>query len=95
MEFFQGLCLKMGNERQDNFIKGSGKYLIQFVDSQVDTMVGDSPLGKVIGPDPFTAVTAADLALAVFGNFIVPFLLQFVKEAGPHNLHGFGLILVL
>lgn len=85
----------MGVERQDNFIQRTGQNLIKFVDGQVDPVVGYSPLWVIIGPDPFTAVTAADLAFTLLGNLIMPFLLKSVKQPGAHDLCGLGLVFVL
>lgn len=85
----------MGVERQDYLIQRTGQNLVQFVDGQVDPVIGYSPLREIIGPDPFTAIAAADLAFTVLGNLVVPFLLKSVKQPGAHDLRGLGFILVL
>jgi len=85
----------MGVERQDNLIQCTGQNLVQLVNGQVDPVVGYSTLRKIIGPDPFTAVAAADLVFTVLRNLIVPFLLKSIKQPGAHHLCGLCFILVL
>ena len=85
----------MAVERQDNLIQSTGQNLIKFVDGQVYPMIGYSSLGKIIGSNPFTAVTAAHLVLTILGNLIMSLLLKFVKQPGTHDLQSFGLVLVL
>ena len=72
----------MGNERIDNIFELAADYCIEFIQGEIDSMVGHSPLGKVIGPNSFTPITTADLTFSILGNFIMTFLFQLDQAGG-------------
>ncbi len=68
---------------------------IEFVEGEVDAVVGESVLGEVVGADPLAAVAGADQPLACFGpfaHFLFPFL--FIN-AGFEDAECFGEVFVL
>ena len=95
MQFLQGFCLVVGNERQNNLIQGTGQYLIQLIHGQVDPVISHPTLRKIIGSNSLTAISAADLTFTIFGDLVMTLLLKLVKQAGSHDLQGLCLILVL
>lgn len=75
----QGFSPDVGDDRHNDIVKHASKDLIQTINSQIDAMVGDSPLGIVIGADTFTPIPGAYLTFPILGNSVVPFLLQPVE----------------
>ena len=68
---------------------------IEFVEGEVDAVVGEPILGEVVGADPLAAVAGTDQPLACFSpfaHFLFPFL--FV-DAGFEDAERFGEVFVL
>ena len=58
----------LGHQRVDDLVQGLAfHHLRQLVQRQIDAVVGDAALRKIIGADAFRAVARADLA-APFGR---------------------------
>ena len=49
-------------QRYDDLLQSTGQDLVQFVEGEIDAVVGDPVLGVVVSTDAFGAVAAADLA---------------------------------
>ena len=63
-------CLVVGHQRIDDLVQPDAvDHLGQLVERQVDAMVGDAPLRKIVGADALGAVAAADLAAPVGSPF--------------------------
>ena len=79
------LCQQFGlmlvHQRIDEQVQITAKELIEFVEGQIDAVVGDSALGEIIGPDTLGAITTSDLEAAGFGNFGVLPRLFLLHEA--------------
>ena len=57
--------LMIGDERVDQLVERRAlEHRVELVQRQVDAMIGDAPLRKVVGADALRAVARADLALA-------------------------------
>ena len=65
------LALIVGDQRLDDLIHIPLKNGFQLVKRQTDAVVGNPPLGEILGADALTAVTAADLAPAVLGALLI------------------------
>ena len=53
---------------------------IELVDGEVDTVIGDAPLGLVVGANFFGAITGANEALAMFGLLGLLFRLCVIEK---------------
>ena len=73
----------------------SGDDLIEFVQREIDAMVGDPVLGKVVGANPLAAVPGADQRLSLVGPFLFFFLAFVDRRVAPSVRAGLGQILVL
>jgi len=62
------LGLKLGGERIDDFIEFALHDAIELVQREVDAVVGQSALRKIVGPDAFGAVARSDETLARRGG---------------------------
>ena len=58
-------------------------YISQIIPSQANPVIRHPALGKIVGSDPFAAVTAAHLVFAVSGNFCIPLQDHGIQEPGP------------
>src|SRR5918994_3326210 len=79
----------------DDRVQSPVQHVIEVVHRQVDPMIGDAALGKVIGPDLGRPVTGANHRppLACAGSFL---LRQHpVEQASAKHFHGFDLVLEL
>ena len=60
--------LMLGGQRVDEFAQRFARdHLRQFVERQIDAVVGDAALREIIGADALGAVAGADLSAAVGG----------------------------
>ena len=60
--------LILGDQRVDDLVQRLARHhLVDLVERQVDAVVGDAALRKIIGADALGAVAGADLALALGG----------------------------
>jgi hypothetical protein len=65
----------LGDEGIDHLVQRfAGHDLVELVESQVDPVVGEPPLRKVIGADSFGAIAGTDLGTPVRGALGVAFL---------------------
>ena len=85
----------MNNERVDDIVKFSHQDIIELVQGEIDSVIADPALREVVGSDALAPVTASHLTLAVRGHLLVLLALHLVKQPGPENLQGLGLVLVL
>ena len=60
------LGLIMGHQRDNDIVKHTGKHMIEFIQGQIYSMICHPALMKIVGPDPFTAVSTAYLTFPVF-----------------------------
>ena len=67
------------NQGINHFIQRTLHHLVQFIQGQVDAVIGDAPLGKIIGADPFRAVSTADKEFTGLRRFGLP------RPAGNHS----------
>src|SRR5205814_191483 len=87
--------LMLGGQGIDQFAQRlAGNHLRQFVERQVDAVVGDAALRKIVGADAFGAVTGADFLLAIGRAHRVDALAFGVVDARAQNVHRRGLVLV-
>ena len=70
-------------------------HLRQFVERQVDAVIGDATLREIIGADAFGAVAGADLAAPLGRALGVELAALLVVELGAQVGHRLGLVLVL
>gem|GEM_PF-6636923 len=65
----------------DDGVQVSLHETFQLVQGEVDTVIGDAPLGKVIGANAFRAVAAAHQGFAGLGLFLLLFFLFRIHQA--------------
>ncbi len=58
------------DQRFDNLFKITPEDFIEFVQRQVDTVIGDPALGEIVGADALGPITTADQVTAVLGFFL-------------------------
>src|SRR5262245_35115405 len=91
----QALLLVEVLEGLDQLAEGAGDDGVEFVEVEVDAVVGDSVLREVVGADALAAVAGADEGAALLGALLVqPLLLPFVQPAAQ-DAHGPVVVLVL
>lgn len=95
IEAFESLCLKVGVQGIDDIIEGPIENGVQAIQGEVDAMVGNTILGKIIGPNPFAPISRANLTFPVLGDFGFLFHLHLVQESGAEDLQGFSFVLEL
>src|SRR4051794_32618236 len=89
-----GLMLR--RQRIDHFAQSFARdYLRQFVERQIDAMVGDAALREVIGTDALAAIAGADLFAAVGRACRVDALAFSVVDARAQDVHGGCAVLML
>src|SRR5262249_60481785 len=69
--------------------------LRKLVEREVDAVIGDAALRKIIGADALRAIARADLFLAVGGALSLHALPLGIIDARAQDVHGGGAILVL
>src|SRR5205823_13822105 len=73
----------------------AGDDIIELVEREIDAVIGEAILGKVVGADAIAAVAAADKRAPLLGPLPMDFLLlHFVKPAAE-DAHGPLAVLVL
>ena len=55
------------DERLDDLVEAAFEDIVEFVEGQVDTVVGDSSLWKIVGAYAFRAIARADEKLPLLG----------------------------
>src|SRR3989339_1666915 len=69
LQLLEGLFSRSHLQGIDNLFKLSRHHQLQFIQGEVDPVVGQAVLWIIVGTDPFRTVSGADLALAVVGPF--------------------------
>ena len=88
--------LVFGGQRVDQFAERfAGDHLRQFVECQVDAVIGDAALREIVGADALAAVAGADLLLAVGRARGVDALALGVIDARAQDVHRRRAVLVL
>src|SRR5262245_25106690 len=82
-------------ERVDDVAEIAGDDGVELVEIQIDAVIGDAILRKIVGADAFVAVAGTDLAAARFGTFAMEFLLLHVEEPAAQNAQGPFVVLML
>jgi len=85
----------VGGKRVDYGAYVSVYEVFQIIAGEVDTVVGDSPLGIIIGADALGTVAGADLAFARLRLPGVLLLHHRVQEPCLQHLQGLGLVLAV
>ena len=86
----------LGGQRVGQFAQRFARnHLRQFVERQVDAVVGDAALREIIGADALASVAGADLLLAVRGARRVDALAFGVIDARAQDVHRGGAVLML
>src|SRR5206468_3842712 len=62
---------------------------------QIDAVISDPVLRKVVGPNAFAAIPRADQGTALLGPFAMDLLLLHLIEPAAEDAHGAFVILVL
>lgn len=92
-EVFHFFCLVGCDQGVYDLVDISVEEVIEFIDSESDTMVGYSSLREVVCPDTFAPVAASDLALSLLSELVV--LLLHLHVVKPCSQYLEGLIFVL
>ena len=79
LDVFKPFGLVMRYQREDNFLELSVHDRINLVQRQINPMVSDASLRKIVGANSFTAISGSNLALAVFGDLIFSLLFYLVE----------------
>ncbi len=88
--------LMMGDEGVDHFVEGLARDdLFQLVEREIDAVVGQTALRKIVGADALRTVARADLRAPVGGAFGVEFLPLGVVDPRAQQRHGARPVLVL
>ena len=87
--------LILRSQTVNDFIKIAVQYAVNFMQSQMDSVVGHSALTEIISSDFFRAVTGADLAPSKIRSLVVFFLLLQIIQSGAKDFQGFCPILQL
>ena len=48
------------NERVDYFGQVAGEYVLEAIESEVDAVISDAALRKIVGPDSLRSITATN-----------------------------------
>src|SRR3954452_16859153 len=85
-----------GRERIDQLAQRlAGDHLRQLVERQVDAVIGDAPLRKIIGADALGAVAGADLLASIRRTGRIDALALGVIDPRAQDVHRRGPVLVL
>ncbi len=88
--------LALGDQLIDDLLEsGAFHDAIDIVQRQIDAMIGNAALRKVIGPDALLPVAGPDLRFARLTAGAVNLLALIVIEPGPQHLHREPPVLVL
>ena len=86
----------LSDEGVDHFVQRfAGHDLVELVENEMDPVVGEPPLRKIIGADAFGAIAGPDLGTPVRGALGVKFLALRIVDPGTQERHGAGAVLVL
>src|SRR4029450_1509905 len=86
----------LGHHRVNDLVKCLAfHHLRQFVDREIDAMIGDAALRKIIGSNPFRAIARSNLAAPFRGPLGVALAALLVIELGAQHSHRLGAVLVL
>ena len=85
----------LGQQWLDHRIDPAGENFVERVQRQVDPVVGDPALGKVVGTNPLRAITGTDQQLTLTGNGIGRGAGLLIIEFGRQPGHRPGAVLVL
>ena len=66
------------DQRFDNLFKITPEDFIEFVQRQVDTVIGDPALGEIVGADSLAAISRANKTFSLVGSLLVFLLLKMV-----------------
>jgi len=82
----------LGNQRVDDLVQGLAlDHLGQLVEREVDTVIGDASLGKIIGANALRAVATADLAASFGCRGALPDGTTALPAANPDGFCDHGL----
>src|SRR6185437_6524125 len=91
----QALGFEMRDERIDKRAELPLHHEIELMESEIDAMVGDAILRKIVRSDFLRTITRFNLAAAFGGDgFVLLRLFHFVETRAKHA-HGFGAVLNL
>src|SRR6267142_6876391 len=89
-------CLMLRRQRIDQFAKRFARdHLRELVECEVDAMIGDAALRKIIGADALGAVAGPDLLAAIRRARGIDALTFGVIDARAQDIHRGGAVLVL
>jgi len=71
-EFGQQLRLVLVHQRHDQIVEVAFEDFCEFIQLDIDAMVRDAPLRKIIGANPFGPIAAADETAAQCGSLGFP-----------------------
>src|SRR5579883_1408208 len=84
-----------GRERIDNRVELTVEDLVKLMERQVDPMVGDSRLRKIVGPDTLRTVATADHRTPRVRNLGILLGPRHLEQPGAQNLERPRLVLML
>src|SRR5437764_7039197 len=88
--------LVLGEQRIDDLVERLTIHdLVDFIERQVDSVIGDTALRKVISADALRPVAGADLAVAIGGARGLARLTLALIKASAQHFKRLGLVLVL
>ncbi len=88
--------LVLGNQRIDQLVQTDAFHdLVQLVERQVDPVIGDTALRKVVRPDPLGAIPAADLVTPLICALLRRLLPFHLVDPRPQHIHRQTPVLVL
>src|SRR5262245_14037565 len=86
----------LGDQRLDQLLEARAlHHQVELVERQIDPVIGDPSLRKIIRPDALRPVARADLPAPHGGAFLIEPLALALIEFGPQNFERLGLVLVL
>src|SRR5438876_6195682 len=91
----QRLGLLFGRERVDQRIERAVEHLVELMEREIDAMVGDARLRKVVGADALGAVARADHRTPRLGDLRLLLRTRIVQQPRAQNLERARLVLVL
>jgi hypothetical protein len=85
----------MGRDLIDQLAQFAGQHVVQSVCSEIDAMVGDPALRKIVRPDLFRPFPGADLPATLPGDRVLLLLHLHFIEARAQHLHRLCAVLDL
>src|SRR5262245_41099111 len=80
---------------RDQFLQFAGDDRVQLVQRQVDAMIGDAVLWKIVGTDAVAAIAAPNQRAPLLGPGLMQLLLLPFVQAAAQDAHGAIVVLVL